>query len=398
MNMNFIFSLIIVCEDCKFKSLESALDFSRDGDTIVVKSGIYLGNFIIKKSIYLKGENAILDGNKKYEVITVNANNVIIEGFIIRNSGFSQTQELSGIKIKDVKNCTIKNNIFLNNFFSISIYNVQNCKIENNKIISNARSEGSSGNGIHVWNSENIIILNNYIRGHRDGIYFEFVKNSYIKDNISEKNLRYGLHFMFSHDNVYESNKFIENEAGVAVMYSKNIIMKNNEFSKNYGSSNFGLLLKAISNSKLENNKFIKNNVGAFLDECLRIEFIGNYFKDNIWALRIFASSENNKFYKNKFINNIFDISSNSLSNLNNLFHNNYWDKYIGYDLNKDGYGDIIYRIALIIPFIYEKYPITILLYESPLFILLNYLEMLIPSLTPSNLLDKNPILKDDRN
>ncbi len=395
--MNLIFSFIVVCKDCKFKNLQDAIDFSKNGDTIIVKEGIYMGNFIIKKSIYLKGENAVLDGNKKYDIIKINADNVGIEGFTIINSGFSQTSEVFGIKVDNAQNCTIKNNTFLDNFFSIGLYNVKNCKIESNKIISNARSEGSSGNGIHAWNSENIIILNNYIRGQRDGIYFEFVKNSYIKDNLSERNLRYGLHFMFSNDNTYESNKFIENGAGVAIMYSKNIIMKNNEFKKNYGSSNFGLLLKSLNDSKLENNRFISNNVGIFLDECTRTEFTRNYFKDNIWALRIFASSESNNFYNNKFINNIFDVSTNTLSRLSNLFYHNYWDKYVGYDLNKDGYGDIAYRIALINSFLYERYPITILFYESPLFILLNYLEMLIPTLTPSNLLDRNPILKNDR-
>ncbi|NJO25790.1 MAG: hypothetical protein HC867_08575 [Bacteroidia bacterium] len=53
---------------------------------------------------------------------------------------------------------------------------------------------------------ESCISRENHIQGHRDGIYFEFVTDSDIKQNISEKNIRYGLHFMFSHNDNYIHN------------------------------------------------------------------------------------------------------------------------------------------------------------------------------------------------
>ena len=54
-------------------------------------------------------------------------------------------------------------------------------------------------------------IIANTISGHRDGIYFEFVTNSIIWRNISTKNIRYGLHFMFSNDDAYITNVFKNN-------------------------------------------------------------------------------------------------------------------------------------------------------------------------------------------
>ena len=68
-------------------------------------------------------------------------------------------------------------------------------------------------------------ITGNRITGHRDGIYFEFVTHSLIRDNYSFQNVRYGLHFMFSNNDRYEGNTFRDNGAGVAVMYSNHIDM-----------------------------------------------------------------------------------------------------------------------------------------------------------------------------
>ena len=57
-------------------------------------------------------------------------------------------------------------------------------------------------------NANHALIENNHIQGHRDGIYFEFVTESIIRKNLSEKNIRYGLHFMFSHNDHYTRKYF----------------------------------------------------------------------------------------------------------------------------------------------------------------------------------------------
>ncbi len=45
---------------------------------------------------------------------------------------------------------------------------------------------------------------------------------------------------------------------GVAVMYSKGVTMYENDFCI-IGDAAYGLLLKEISNSKIEHNRFVKN-------------------------------------------------------------------------------------------------------------------------------------------
>src|SRR5690606_10390820 len=122
------------------------------------------------------------------------------------------------------------------------------------------------GNGIHLWKCHHITVDGNTIEGHRDGIYFEFVTNSLIVNNHSEGNIRYGLHFMFSHDDEYRNNAFVNNGAGVSVMYTKGVRMIDNTFSRNWGASSYGLLLKDIRDSFVTGNKFIENSTAIFME------------------------------------------------------------------------------------------------------------------------------------
>jgi len=306
----------------------------------------------------------------------------------------SYSEDIAGVKVINSEACIIRENHFLNNFFALYLEKVKDCIVENNKIIGFAKSEGASGNGIHAWDSKNLYIKKNYIKGHRDGIYFEFVSRSTIEENVSENNLRYGLHFMFSHDNTFRKNRFYKNGAGVAVMYSRDVIMEENTFEKNSGQASYGLLLKDLSNSIVRKNRFINNSYGVYLDECNRTSFEGNTFENNGWAVKIYANSLNNTFKSNFFLNNAFDVSTNTLSYFENLFSKNYWDKYEGYDMDKDGIGDMPYRPLSFMAFLFERYPLSLLFYNSFLMRIMDIMERLIPLLNPKGLIDREPLIK----
>ncbi|MNT13525.1 Periplasmic copper-binding protein (NosD) [compost metagenome] len=250
-----------------------------------------------------------------------------------------------------------------------------------------------SGNGIHLWKCNNVVIENNTIKKHRDGIYFEFVKQSLIKKNKSERNIRYGLHFMFSDDDQYIENSFKDNGSGVAVMYTKRIKMLNNVFENNWGNSSYGLLLKDISDSHIENNIFRKNTSAIYFEGSSRITVVNNDFLQNGWAVRLLANCENDTFEKNNFIGNTFDLTTNGTHNLN-TFKQNYWDKYEGYDLNKDKIGDVPYRPVSLYSQILEKMPYAVTLMRSFIVSLLDKAEKAIPSITPETLMDEQPLLK----
>ena len=387
---------IIVGKNQVISSLKKGIELAKTGDTILLYKGIYKeGNIIINKSIRLIGVNEpVLDGENKYEILTVSGERILIKGIHLRNSGYSSMNDFASISLIDASNCIIENNIIEHSYFGIHIANANNCIVSENTIRGVPKTEQTSGNAIHLWKCDHMIVENNDVQGHRDGIYFEFVTHSYIYQNHSHHNIRYGLHFMFSNNDTYMENLFTENGAGVAVMYSNHVMMHGNQFQLNWGANAYGLLLKEISDARIINNSFDKNTVGILMESTNRIEVESNDFKNNGWALRISASCNENSVHNNNFTANTFDVATNGTMMLNS-FYNNYWDKYDGYDLNKDGIGDVAYHPVSMYSMVIEQNPNALLLLRSFMVSLLDKAEKAIPSLTPENLIDEQPLMRE---
>lgn len=383
---------ILVRKSKPIQSIKQAIGIAQNGDTILVDAGMYKeGNIIIQKSIVLKGINfPILDGENKYEIISVKASNVHIEGFKLQHSGRSEIKDIGAIVIYDSYKTSVINNILDDTNFGIYLENSKSCLIKNNSMTAYGKEEVQSGNGIHAWHCDSLLIIGNKIKGHRDGLYFEFVTNSLIWRNTSIKNVRYGIHFMFSHHDTYIGNIFEENESGVAVMFTHNIYMYNNFFINNWGGAAYGILLKEITDSDISGNHFTKNTVAVEMEGCNRINFYKNSFLDNGWAMKISASSEKNAIYTNNFIGNTFDIGTNG-SLVLNTFNANYWDKYEGYDLNRDHIGDIPYHPVSMYSMIIDSNPAALMLFRSMIVSLLDKSEKILPGVTPEQLKDDKP-------
>lgn len=377
------------------KTIHDALAAADSGDVIVVSEGVYReGEIVISKPLSLTGKkNAVLDGEMKYQVITVKASHVTIDGFIIQNSGYSDIHELSGIRLENVQQCIIRNNHLINNYFGIYFANSTYCSVIQNVIEGNAKTESSSGNGIHLWKSSNNFLSHNHISGHRDGIYFEFVKHSKIMANLSEKNLRYGLHFMFSDNDTYRYNIFRNNGSGVAVMYTQHVFMSDNIFENNWGGAAYGLLLKEISYSEIVNNTFRKNTIGIYMEGSSKTKVHRNNMQHNGWALRILGDCSGDTIVENNFSGNTFDVATNATMNMN-YFHSNYWDHYSGYDLNHDQVGDVPFHPVSLYSKITEDAPYALMLLHSFFVDLMDETEKVMPTITPEQFRDDAPLMK----
>ena len=294
---------IIVCDNCNFTNVSNAISNANTHDTIIVSKGLYKEHdIIIDKPLTLIGEEAIIDADFKGGCFNVIADSVSISGFTINNIKTSYTKDISGIYTFRISNFIFENNTFNNPFFAILIQKSENGIVRNNVINGNAKDEISSGNGIHLWHSNNVEIYGNTISQMRDGIYLEFVKNSNTYKNESRNHVRYGLHFMFSNSNSYQDNIFERNGAGVAVMFSKDIVMTNNIFQYNWGTASYGLLLKEIYDAEISNNTFIQNTIGINAEGSTRVNYFNNIFKSNGWATKITGGCYDNIFYNNDFL------------------------------------------------------------------------------------------------
>lgn len=386
---------IEVCAQCQIKTIRSSLENARDGDLIFVKSGTYKEETLeIKKSLSLIGEKGtVLEHLGDGDTILVLAPNTTIKGFKIIGSGKSTFHDFSSIKVANTSGCIIVENEIIDSQYGVMLANSENCIVSDNRITTTSIPVNLLGDGIHLWKTTNSKILRNDVRGHRDGIYLEFAKVGFITENTVTGNHRYGLHFMFSNDNEFRNNIFSQNDAGVAVMYSKYIKMFKNEFADNKGAASFGLLLKDISDSVVAENEFLRNTVAIFMEGSNRNNFIANRFDKNGWAIRLLSSCDTNTFQANAFLDNTLEIATNSQVNLNS-FKQNYWSQHRNGDLNGDGIADIPYQPTSFSSYLLEKYNISILLIGTPFLKLLDWAEQMFPALSPVSLRDLEPLMK----
>lgn len=386
---------INVCSTCAEKDLQHAVDVAKPGDTLLIKAGNYsCVNLQINKPLTIIGvDHPVLNGYEKNEVLVITANHVTLQGLDICNSKMGSMKDYAGIRVFKCTDVVIDNCRLTNTFFGI--YLSDSKRITVRKTHSKGANYGKSdtGNGIHLWKCDTALIEDNLMEGHRDGIYLEFTRNSLIQRNTSENNFRYGLHFMFSDNDTYKQNRFDKNGTGVAVMYSKGVHMFNNRFENNWGDASYGLLLKDMDNGIIKNNVFKNNTVGITMEGSNHMHVEGNDFYSNGYALKVMANCISDTFIRNNFSGNTFDASTNGELQ-DNIFTGNYWDKYEGYDLNKDGFGDVPFYPVSLYAVIVERMPYAVMLLHSFTIDLLNRAERSIPDLIPATFVDGKPLMK----
>ena len=180
-----------------FRLIQDAINYSCDGDSILVFNGTYNENVLVNRSINIQGEKketTIIEGNGSDKVIFITANSCNISGFTIRNGNtgiymFTESSTITENICKDNNigiGCTlssynlIKSNLCINNNKGIRFdWHSGNNTITQNKIINNKQL------GISIrLNSNDNIISHNSIENNRLGIELEIVKfNTIIKNN-----------------------------------------------------------------------------------------------------------------------------------------------------------------------------------------------------------------------
>ena len=389
---------LVVRPGSALATLTAAVALATPGATITVMSGVYREPTVVVKvpRLTIEGEGwPLLDGEGARAILVIHADDVTVRGLAFANTGVSQMEDRAALRVVESFGCLIAENRFRDALFAIYLQRSTGCEIRGNDIKAAGAEETRNGNGVHLWYSPGTRVIDNHVRGQRDGIYFEFSRGSVARGNVSESNRRYGLHFMFSDSCRYEHNTFRANGAGVAVMYSKHVVMDGNGFLEATGTSAYGLLLKEITDGTLVRNRFEGNSTGLFLEGASRLDIHDNEFRRNGWAVRLMADAEDSHFTGNVFASNAFDVATNSRT-LRSDFSGNWWDAYQGYDLDRDGAGDVPFHPVRFFALVVEKHPEALMLLRSPVVALLDVAERVFPVMTPS-LADPHPLMKVPR-
>lgn len=387
---------LVVSPAGPYRTLASAVSAAAPSATILVRAGTYREPTVtVERPVTIIGEpGATLDGEGLHAILVIHADQVTVRGLRFVNTGSSYREDRAAVRVAEAASCRIEANRFEQTFFAIYLAKASDCVIADNVIVGRPGREAVTGNGIHLWASRNVLVTGNRISGHRDGIYLEFTRHADVRGNVSESNIRYGMHFMYSDSSTYTNNTFRDNGGGVAVMYTKVVTMTGNRFTSNHGPASYGLLLKEIHDARLEANTFRGNTVGLLADGADRIRATGNHFDDNGWAVRLLASTVDGRFAGNSFHRNSFDVAVNGVGT-STVFAGNWWDTYHGWDLNHDGIGDVPYHPVRLFALLVEHAQPALLLQRSLFVKLLDAAERALPVLTPAALVDARPLMHE---
>ena len=207
--------VIRVPED--FSRIQEAVDFANPGDTIKVAPGIYYENVDVTKPLTLVGENrstTIIDGSGGLCCIDVEADNVNISGFTLRNRD-------RGVRLRCSNNNSISDNTILNNGFGIWVESSNNNSISENTVLSNHPFWAI---GIWLIGSDSNFVSDNIVSSFSqvgDGICLDFSNNNLISGNTISNNTHVGISIDYvselfdvrfsSYDNTICHNIFINN-------------------------------------------------------------------------------------------------------------------------------------------------------------------------------------------
>jgi nitrous oxidase accessory protein len=326
--------------------LQQRIDTALPGATLVVRAGSYAGDLIIDRPLRLLGQGRPrLIGSGQGTVVRVRAPDVTIDGFEIDGRrGGDLGRDSSGIHIAapraTVRNCSIRDAMFGVYLRGADDATVRGCIIRGIP----GKDPGEKGSGLHAWNSNGFTFAQNDIRDVRDGFYIQSSSHGRILGNVA-RDLRYGLHYMYSDDNVFEDNLFENGAAGAALMYSRGISFRRNRFLHNRGFASVGLLFKACDDVLAEDNLISDNARGIFLEGSYR-----NVFKRNLVALSdaaivLYDSSGQNRFEGNSFVGNLSPLNLIG-RRTDTIFEGNYWSSNHEPDLDGDGRSDRPYRLT----------------------------------------------------
>lgn len=360
-----IFAQTLTVGGSPYSTIQSAVNHSVDGDSILVKPGTYRESLVIQKSIQLVGEEfPVIDGDGKGTVVTINAPDVVLRGFVIKNSGDLLASENSGLLAAGARPL-IENNRFENVLFGVYLSRASGGILRGNFLSGKVLETSRRGDLIRVWYSDDVVIENNRTERGRDVVLW-FSKNITLRGNEFRRG-RYGVHFMYCLNADVENNRFVGNSVGAYLMYSQGLKLRGNTISGNRGPSGFGIGFKDMKDALIDGNIVASNRVGLYLDGCETLLCQGNTVAHNDIGFNLMPTALRNRFNGNNVIDNAEQtlIDGSSIQTVNE-WNGNYWSDYRGFDAGGDGIGDVPYRTMRLFERLTDRFHDLKIFFGSP--------------------------------
>lgn len=125
-------------EGCDHVSIQAAIEAASPGDVLVVAGGTYSENLVVDRPLVLQGagngtDRPIVDADGRGSAVTLVADGVRLEGFVLENGGFGW----AGIDVKSNYNQIRRNLVTDNRWYGIFLDGANGCLIEENVVLNN---------------------------------------------------------------------------------------------------------------------------------------------------------------------------------------------------------------------------------------------------------------------
>lgn len=377
-------------------TLAEAIAGAKPGDVLMLSGGAYLGPVTIDRTLTLQGDGtATIDGQGQGSVVTIDADDVVLTGLHVTGSGKVNQDLDAGIKIlKGADRARIEGNRLADNMHGIDVHGGLDSLVRGNAIEGRKNPRmNERGNGIYIWNSPGTVIEGNSVRWGRDGIFSNASKTGTYRNNLF-RDLRFAIHYMYTHDSEVSGNISIGNHLGFAIMFSNRVVVKDN---LSLGDREHGVMLNFANSADVAGNL-----VRGGTKKCLFIYnahknlIANNRFQDCGIGIHFTAGSERNMLTGNAFIANQEQVKYVGTRFMEWSFEGrgNYWSDHPAFDLNGDGIADGVYRPNDLMDHILWSQPAAALLTGSPAVQLVRWSQSSFPAILPGGVTDSHPLMQ----
>lgn len=376
--------------------LQSLIDAAPAGAVLRLAPGRHAGPVHITRPLAMIGEpGAVLFGNDKGSVVVVEAPDVRIENLEITGSGIDVPAMDSAILLHQVaERALVRSNRLHGNLFGVYVHGAAGSRVENNSIVGRDDLRlAEAGDGVSIWNAPGATIVNNTISQGRDGI---FVKVS--RANVFERNrfsnLRFAIHYMWTHDSRIVGNRSRGNHVAWAIMYSDRLEIRDNVSD---GDRDHGLMLNSANHSRVEGNVVRRGRVKcAFVYNANRNTLRDNWFEGCPIGIHLTAGSEGNVISGNAFVNNRQQVKYVGTRHVDwsHEGRGNYWSDNPAFDLDGDGIADRPYRPNDVMDLLLWTLPAAKALASSPAVQMVRWAQSRFPALYPGGIVDSSPLMR----
>ncbi len=377
-------------------ALVKAIETAKAGDILRLGPGIYFGPLVITKALAIEGsKGTTIKGNGNGSVITIKASDVRLRGLTIIGSGSSNNTLDSAVKLpKGWRGARIEGNTMLGNLVGVDVHGASDALVARNVIVGRRDQRmNDRGNGIYVWNAPGLIVEGNDIRYGRDGIFVNSSNQDIFRNN-RFRDLRFAVHYMYTHNSVVSGNISIGNHLGFAVMFSDNVKVTNNV---SLNDRDYGIMLNYTNNSQITGNlvRDTKDR-GIFVYNAQKNQITGNRLERCGIGIHFTAGSEHNDVSGNAFVGNRVQVKyvGSKWVDWSTNGRGNYWSNFAAYDLDGDGIAEGVFRPNDAVDRVLWTQPAARLLLGSPAVQLVRWSQSAFPALLPGGVVDRHPLMR----